>query len=90
MNKKRKIRNRWVHCSVEGHIPMLKRNPESQTTFCGKTTHRIRAVFNKNSVTCPRCIEKLKENDWYCEEHGFIQAVDVKNNETCAYCGKPV
>ena len=86
----RKINNRWVHSSFGVHTHISMGNPGEKTTVCGKTTRRARAVFDKNKVDCPRCIEKLKENNWYCEEHGFIQDVDVRNDETCDYCGREV
>lgn len=83
-------KRQWIHYSFGGIVPMLKRNEKGETTICGKTANRIRETKDLNRVTCPRCIEKLKEDSWYCEEHGFIECKDVKNDETCGYCGKPV
>ncbi len=83
-------KRQWVHYSFGGYVPMLERNNKGETTICGKTARRIRAYHDKSKVTCPRCIEKLKENSWFCDEHGFIADGDVRNDETCDYCGEPV
>jgi len=80
----------WTHSAFGGMVPMLSRNDKGQTTRCGKTAKRIRATTNNNSVTCPRCIEVLKENEWHCEKHGFLEPEDVTFEETCDYCGEPV
>lgn len=88
--KRKKYKPQWTHYSFGGHVPMLERNAKGETTICGKTANRISATRCKNRVTCPRCIEKLKEDSWYCEEHGFLEGKDVTNDETCDYCGKSV
>ncbi|GAG26664.1 unnamed protein product [marine sediment metagenome] len=87
---KKKGRQEWIHYSFGGHVPMLERNDKGETTLCGKTARRIRATRDKNGVTCLGCIEGLKEDSWFCEEHGFIADEDVRNDETCDYCGARV
>ncbi len=80
----------WVHYSFGGHVPMLERNDKGETTLCGKTARRIRATRIKTGVTCVRCIERLKEDNWFCEEHGYIADENVRNDETCDICGREV
>lgn len=83
-----KGKSNWTHFSFGGCVPMLKRNEKGETTACGKTANRIRVTTHKNNVTCPRCIERLKETTWYCEEHGFLKDEEVNNDECCEYCGR--
>jgi len=45
---------------------------------------------DKNKVTCKNCIDELKKDNFYCEEHGFIEVEDVTNDEKCVYCGRDV
>lgn len=67
--------NPWIHFTKGG------------LTLCGKKwPHRIDREF----VTCPRCIEVLKESYWHCPEHGFIEDSNVTNDEKCETCGKKV
>ncbi len=72
----------WIHFAGEAQ--------EGKTTTCGKTAHQIYKTNNYNNVTCPRCLELMKLNNWYCEEHGFIADATVTNNETCEICGREV
>ena len=45
---------------------------------------------DKNKVTCKHCVEELKKNSFYCDEHGFIEGEDVTNDEKCSYCGRKI
>lgn len=67
---------------------MLTRNANGETTSCGKTARRINVTKDKNDVTCPRCIERLKRENWFCAEHGFLEDNEVTLEETCLHCGK--
>jgi hypothetical protein len=51
---------RWVHYSFGGHVAMLKRNENGETTICGKTARRIVCTTDKKNVTCKRCLDKLE------------------------------
>lgn len=57
-------------------------------TSCGK---KFRGHINKtqklNDVTCPKCIEELKESSWHCPKCGFIDVSHVTNDERCELCG---
>jgi len=68
----------------------LKEN--DKVTACGKTTKSACCykTITLDNVTCPKCLEYLKENNWYCEEHGFIADATVTNYETCEICGRAV
>jgi hypothetical protein len=85
---KRRNRPNWVHYSFGGYVQMLKRNANGETTACGKTAQRISVTKDKNNVTCPLCLEKLKEDNWFCEDHKFLDDIDVTFDEKCGYCGK--
>jgi hypothetical protein len=54
---------RWVHYSFGGHVPMLKRNENGETTICGKTARRIVATNDRNNVTCKHCLDKLEMDE---------------------------
>lgn len=43
-----------------------------------------------NAITDKDKIEELMKKYYYCNEHGFIDGVDVTNDEKCAYCGREV
>lgn len=75
----------WIHYAE------LKKPGEKWTgTWCGKTAQRIPKTSNPNAVTCPRCIEEMKKAIYYCDVHGFLDSSDVRNDETCDYCGAKV
>ena len=63
-----------------------------KTTACGKTARGWSCLKTTtlDKVTCRRCLEYLQANNWYCEEHGFINDETVTNNETCEICGRAV
>ena len=79
--KKRKNYKKWVHCSWTP----LRANLDIKTT-CGKKTRALRVV-KLNDVTCPRCLEILKMNFWYCDTCGFIDGRNVTDEECCEICG---
>ncbi len=86
--KKRKNYNKWVHFrhhEFDLDIPGFAE--DSPTTICGKTALRMISTSDKNKVTCPRCLEKLKDENWFCPEHGFIKDEFVTFEETCSECG---
>jgi len=89
--KKRKNYKQWVH--FQDHEFDLSKPgfaEDSQTTICGKTARRIIATRDKDAVTCRRCIEKLKETEWWCPNHGFIPGESVTFEEVCDICGQDV
>lgn len=47
-------------------------------------------VNSREFVTCPRCVEVLKKSHWWCPEHGFIDDINVTNDEKCETCGLDV
>ena len=57
---KRDRKKEWVHYIFRGHPPMLLRI-DGKTTACGKSARRIRGTTTESHVTCPRCIEALKD-----------------------------
>lgn len=59
-------------------------------TACGKTSRRYYKTITLDKVTCPKCLEYLKQNNWYCEDHGFIADATVTNDERCEICGRAV
>ncbi|MFA5300264.1 MAG: hypothetical protein WC389_18910 [Lutibacter sp.] len=75
-------KKQWIHCSKTGVY-----TPLNITTTCGKEARRIHVTSKLNNVTCPRCIEKLKENYWHCPECGFIDDSHATNDEKCEVCG---
>jgi len=90
-------RQHWATVSFGDSVggPLLfgsraKRDEHGHTTACGKTAYRVTATRRMNSVTCPLCRDWLKENEWYCPEHGFLDGKDVTFEETCDYCGESV
>jgi len=85
-----KGKTNWVHFSFGGSVPMLDRNDEGHTTFCGKTARRIAATNIMDNVTCPLCLHELKKHHWYCPRHKFIHDNNVTYEENCALCGLPV
>jgi len=56
-------------------------------TPCGKTARRIHSTSDKNRVTCPRCLEVLKADEWWCVAHGFLTPEEVTFEERCDHCG---
>ena len=66
---------------------------------CGKRVSMMGVAWRKcpesftrdlKKVTCPRCVEKLKEKHYHCEQHGFIEGAEVTFDEKCAHCGRDV
>ena len=95
--KKRKTAKRWLHYHRLGKqdfpLSQVEESAEENkpVTICGKMTrYKLfrgpAIVSDMNSVTCPRCLEILKEQNWYCPTHGFLAPVEVENDETCTYC----
>ena len=80
----------WVHMAVGKFATKLTPTTQAETTLCGKSARRILASFVLDEVSCPRCLEKLKAENWFCEEHGFINDTNVTSEENCAQCGRPV
>jgi hypothetical protein len=95
--KETKIKKRWIHyywTESNGIYPF-----DDIVCACGKRTSMLGVAYQQcpeaftrdiNKVTCPRCIEKLKEKHYYCEEHGFVVGADVTYDEKCAHCGRDV
>lgn len=77
----------WIHAAIGDFNRSLTPKEQNETTECGKTARRIMATFNKDQVTCPPCLTKLKEDNWFCDEHGFIEDINVEFDETCSTCG---
>ena len=73
----------WVHYRMDKPFESF-----IITTACEKTARRVARTINSNKVTCPRCIEIMKQTMWYCEIHGFINGEEVNFEETCDYCLK--
>ena len=79
-------KKRWVHYQQHDSLFL-------DGLICGKEQDfiaRIPETKEPNEVTCPRCLEKMKETMYYCSEHGFVEGVDVTNDKKCAYCGRKV
>lgn len=70
----------WQHFLLAGD--------SRESTPCGKTSRLINSTRVMDHVTCPRCLDKLKEENWFCPEHGFIHDFNVTYEETCAMCGR--
>ena len=70
---------KWCH--------FLLGSESRESTPCGKTSRLIRSTKYMDAVTCPRCLSKLKEDNWFCPEHGFIDDANVTFQETCDECG---
>ena len=49
----------WTHYSKDD--PLFWRDSDGTTTACGKTARRISHTNNMDNVTCPRCIESIKQ-----------------------------
>jgi len=93
--KKRWLQQRWLHYHPLGTNVRFLPESNGPSTICGKTgRYRLfrgpAIVKDPNQVTCPRCIEELKKQKWYCPNHGFLKDEDVENDETCTYCGEKV
>lgn len=75
-NKSKRLnrKEKWIHFSNK---PLCGVNREY-----GNIPHTD--ILNK--VTCERCIEILKESNWYCPIHGFIECQNVTNDEKCSIC----
>ena len=60
--------------------------------LCGKDVSPLHPGANSttvlDNVTCLSCLEVLKEDNWFCPEHGFIADANVTYEETCANCGR--
>jgi len=60
---------------------------------CNKYTYTIKRLNIKitcselEKINCPECLKELKKLTYHCDNHGFVQGVDVTFNEQCAYCG---
>jgi len=80
----------WTHAAVGEFNGKLTPRNQTETTECGKTARRIQATFNNDAVTCPLCLEKLKEDNWHCPTHGFIHDMNVTYYEKCDMCGESV
>ena len=84
--KTRKNYNQWVHYKISSYECF------GFTAICGRQSpqceHERTTILN--NVTCPRCIEELKKQHWYCANDGFIDPVSVTNDETCELCGEDV
>lgn len=81
--KQRKNYDKWMHHRIG------ERGFHVETS-CGKELFKCHCTGSLNAVDCPRCIEKLKENNWYCETCGFIDDSHVTNDERCDICGGKV
>ena len=79
----------WYHYGF-GLMDMFPKRRDGKTTLCGKTANGVYITREKNIVTCPRCVDALREDDWYCPEHGFLPPEDVTFEERCDYCGEVV
>ena len=80
-----KRKPRHVHYAANGYDQHFK-----PFAVCGKRyLGWMRTVFSRdpNEVTCVDCINHLKETIYHCQEHGFLEGSDVRNDETCDYCG---
>jgi len=49
------MKKRWVH--------YIKRKNLNTTTTCGKTAYRTERTSLLEKVTCPRCLQLIKENE---------------------------
>jgi len=81
--KRRKNYKKWMH----------HRNCErgfNVTTSCGKEVFKCHCTGTLNAVSCPRCIEILKENHWHCDNCGFIDDSHVTNDDKCEICGREI
>ncbi len=90
---KRCRKHRWVHYHQMG--AGVKASSLSASTICGKTNyfrpHEGPSITNQlSAITCPRCIDVLKRDRWYCPTHGFIDDKNVTFEETCEICGNGV
>jgi rRNA maturation protein Nop10 len=84
MKGKRKNYNKWIHHRS------YKYTLKGYSTACGKTSERIPHSRDVNEVTCPRCLEEMKKVMYFCNEHGFIDGIEVTYDEKCDYCGDDV
>jgi hypothetical protein len=82
--KMRKNKKRWRHYKIADFKAF------GFKAICGRNSPEEidgdRTIF-PNAVTCPRCIDKLKEKFWFCEICGFIDDKNVTFEETCEKCG---
>ena len=79
----------WWHFKVGYKTPNALRGTEPYT-LCGKTSRQTYATTRKDSVSCRRCLALLKDDNWFCEDHGFISDENVTYEECCAICGRSV
>jgi DNA-directed RNA polymerase subunit RPC12/RpoP len=86
--KTRKNFKQWVHYNSDCSWPYPRQNETGHTTVCGKTARRIRVTSDKNLISCPRCLEIMKQNEWWCPNCGFLEAADVTFTEHCEICGE--
>ena len=92
MRKKKVItaidKKRWIHYVKNGHEMICgKHRPHGQGR--SHTAHdEFEMTTILNVVTCPRCVELLKDKFWYCSFCGFIVDECVTYKETCNICGE--
>ena len=58
--------------------------------MCGKMNNSgfIEKTKDWSEVTCKYCLEKMKDQSWYCEECNlFLDGDEVTNDECCIHCG---
>lgn len=76
-----------------GVMTDIEVDKDARSTICGKTaknTHHLSITGSMDNVSCRRCLELLKEQNWHCSEHGFIPDSHVNFDETCEICNRPV
>ncbi len=62
--------------------------------ICGKKVHSSHggATYTEEirKVTCPLCIEILKEDNWYCNNCGLIDDDYITDEGICVLCGEDI
>ena len=82
MKDERFYKIRYIHFSPKPGELSCIREMKHKTLYYRKD--------KKDDVTCPECVKKMKDLFWYCETHGFLDDVDVTDDETCDYCKTPL
>jgi len=94
------MKDKKIHYSKAFYVPFLKENDKGEkviTTLCGEKVilnglrkNKIEITSIKNFVNCPKCIEKLKEENWFCPNCGFLEKEQVTFKGLCGSCGRKI